>query len=1141
MSVFFNPMYRLLLNLWRSGRGGHQRRTHRPQSRPLKLEQLESRNLLSGTWTGLTNPLGESGTMILLTDGTVMVQGGGVTNAWYKLTPDSSGSYINGTWSSLQSMNLQRDNYASNVLNDAHGSVLIVGGEDSGPQGVQNWTNTGEIYNPVANSWSPISQFHQSKFGDDPTMLLSNGSVLTGGGAYRPTDPGADYTWTYNPSTNQWTRILTANKLVRSGYDDSSDEESWVKLPDDSILTYDIWSSSATGTFYAERYIPSQNQWVDASNVNTTDPPKLLSSSSVGNELGAGLLLPDGRAFFLGGNGNTAFYSPSANQWSAGPALPTKNGQQLVAADAPAAVMPNGDVLMALSPIGTADSQGNNYTFPYPTYIYEFNSTNNTYTDVTPSPSIIDLSIQNGFGASYVDRMLVLPTGQILLNNGLSQLAVYTPGGIPTPEGKPTISSIYGNSDGSYTLTGTTLNGISAGASYGDDAEMDSNYPIIQLTKGSNVYYARTYNWNATGVGGNGATSTQFNLPSGLPAGTYTLSVIANGIASNPVEFTLWQPYQPIYSTASFSQISIGVAPNGSGPEVYGIGPDNNIYDSSDPSTPLVPNWQFKWIAAAPLYTGSTAEVFGLGEDNRIYYTTNNGSGWSPYQVYGDPNAHYLQISVGVAPGGSSPEVYGIGGDNNIYDATSNPFTPLVSNSQFKWIAAAPLYTGSTAEVFGLGEDNRIYVTTNTGSGWSPYQLYGDGNAHYYQISVGVAPGGDSPEVYGMGGDNNIYDASNSPFTPLVPDKQFNWIAAAPQYTTSGAQVFGLGLDNHIYTTTFPPFVGWSLYHLYGDPITHYNQISVGVAPNGSGPEVYGIGGDNNIWDASDPSAPLVPNSQFKWIAAAPLYTASGAEVFGLGEDNRIYYTTNNGSGWSPYQVYGDPNAHYLQISVGVAPGGSSPEVYGIGGDNNIYDATSNPFTPLVSNSQFKWIAAAPLYTGSTAEVFGLGEDNRIYVTTNTGSGWSPYQVYGDPNAYYLQISVGVAPGGSSPEVYGIGGDNNIWNASDLSAPLEAGTAFNWIAAAPQGSASGAEVFGLGLNNQIYVTTYHSSPPPSPPPPFVPSAPHSFAPASVQPAVPASLPCLLHPPVLEKRVGLLPIRSLSSALAIFSAMDTGQR
>ena len=35
-----------------------------------------------------------------LTDGTVLAQGGGETD-WWKLTPDITGSYKNGTWSNL--------------------------------------------------------------------------------------------------------------------------------------------------------------------------------------------------------------------------------------------------------------------------------------------------------------------------------------------------------------------------------------------------------------------------------------------------------------------------------------------------------------------------------------------------------------------------------------------------------------------------------------------------------------------------------------------------------------------------------------------------------------------------------------------------------------------------------------------------------------------------------------------------------------------------------------------------------------------------------------------------------------------------------------------------------------------------------
>jgi hypothetical protein len=109
-----------------------------------------------------------------------------------------------------------------------------------------------------------------------------------------------------------------------------------VKLPDGSILTYDINSSIAPGVPTAQRYVPAQHQWVSAGQL-----PVALSSARRGYELGAGLLLPEGRAFFLGATGKTAFYTAPTvanptGSWAAGPVLP----RRLAAGDAPAAVLP---------------------------------------------------------------------------------------------------------------------------------------------------------------------------------------------------------------------------------------------------------------------------------------------------------------------------------------------------------------------------------------------------------------------------------------------------------------------------------------------------------------------------------------------------------------------------------------------------------------------------------------------------------------------------------------------------------------------------------------------------------------------------------------------------------------------------------
>src|SRR5712691_6886089 len=57
----------------------------------------------TATWARLTNqPPFQTDTALLLTDGTVMVHQYSSQN-WWRLTPDNTGSYLNGTWSQLAS------------------------------------------------------------------------------------------------------------------------------------------------------------------------------------------------------------------------------------------------------------------------------------------------------------------------------------------------------------------------------------------------------------------------------------------------------------------------------------------------------------------------------------------------------------------------------------------------------------------------------------------------------------------------------------------------------------------------------------------------------------------------------------------------------------------------------------------------------------------------------------------------------------------------------------------------------------------------------------------------------------------------------------------------------------------------------
>lgn len=461
-----------------------------------------------GTWADVSPLAPESieGAM-LLSDGSVMAHGGynEASRTWYRLTPDASGSYANATWSNLAPMSLGRYAFPSNVLTS--GKVLVLGGEYSGPTTSRTYTNQGEIYDPVANRWSPMADFPNPNFGDDPTAMLPDGKLLAGY-LYGP------QTYLYDPTTNTWSQTGTKLRSERS------DEETWTLLPDGSVLSYDIFASIASGVGSAQRYLPATGQWVDAGVA-----PVALSAASTGYEIGPGMLLPDGRVLLLGATGNTAFYNSTTNRWTAGPVIP----QGLGSADSPGAVLPNGDVLFAASPIVTDGA-----TFNGPTRLFEFNPTTNTYFDVTPP--LGDLLAQHAF----LTTMLVLPSGQVLLTLPSNLLELYTPLGTPQPSWQPTISSVIPNGANSFTLTGTQLNGLSEGASYGDDAEMSSNYPIVRLTSQTGqVSFARTFNWSTGGVTvGNTPETVQFALPAGLGQGTYQLSVVTNGIASAPVNFT---------------------------------------------------------------------------------------------------------------------------------------------------------------------------------------------------------------------------------------------------------------------------------------------------------------------------------------------------------------------------------------------------------------------------------------------------------------------------------------------------------------------------------------------------------------------------------------------------------------------------
>jgi len=472
------------------------------------------KNAGQGTWANLTSLAPDyTGTMLLLTDGTVMVQGYDPADNWMRLTPDASGSYLNGTWSDLAPMSTPRLYFATHVL--PSGNVWLLGGEYSGNPLSAHWTNTGEMYDTLSNSWSPIAHHPESLFGDDPSMLIPNGRILAGsifGGN----------TYLYDIATNTWS---AAGQKV---YNDSSDEEGWVMLSDGSVLTYDIFKSIETGGGYAERYDPATNTWSSISPGDGTASGVIpqLSSPAVGYELGPLVRLHDDRIFVIGATGRTALYTPSTNTWAAGPdVIGTLGGNPAFfgADDAPAAVLPSGHVLFAADAGPTVGVFGN------PTQLFDFDPDTDTISAV-PAPTT-DLA----FVPAYVNRMLILPTGQVIFSDTDMQLFLYTPAGSAPNLLRPRVEGIKYNGGGVFTLSGQQLNGQNAGSNYGDDVETDQNYPIVSLSdKFGHVFYARSANWSTTGVGTKTFRETvNFTLPSSLVTpGVYKVTVSGAGISS---------------------------------------------------------------------------------------------------------------------------------------------------------------------------------------------------------------------------------------------------------------------------------------------------------------------------------------------------------------------------------------------------------------------------------------------------------------------------------------------------------------------------------------------------------------------------------------------------------------------------------
>ena len=458
------------------------------------------------SWTNLTNqPAAATGPMLQLRDGRILVNEsqGPDPGVWFILTPDATGSYVNGTWSTTGHLpsGYAPVYFGSQVLLDGK-HVVIAGGEYN--SGSQDWTTLGAVGTiaPFGNvSWvlnSPPSGW--TSIGDAESITLANGKYMQ---ANCCTAQNAIYN-----GPNSWT-------MTGSVIQGSNDESGFTLLTTNKVLTVDAKNSSCGNATNggAELYDQTTGTW------SCTGQTPIHLYNPADEELGAAVLMYNNKVFQSGGNiVATAVYDVASGTWTAGPTPPNSLDQ----ADGPSALLPNGNVLVDYSPglFGTGCR----------------------FMEYNPYVSTLSFAPNNSgcpSGSSFYGHLMVLPTGQVMFTDfGNSAVSVYTPAAGVIAAAKPTIypsSLSYAIGSVNNVLLGKQLNGLTQNNGYGDDYQGDTNYPLVRFksTQTGNVYYAFTHDDSTHSIAPGTMMYTYFDIPAGIPAGFYQMNAVANGIASN--------------------------------------------------------------------------------------------------------------------------------------------------------------------------------------------------------------------------------------------------------------------------------------------------------------------------------------------------------------------------------------------------------------------------------------------------------------------------------------------------------------------------------------------------------------------------------------------------------------------------------
>ena len=416
---------------------------------------------------------------------------------------------------------------------------------------------TTRIYTIATDSWALASPKVYDRSDEEGWAMTAAPGKIVVYDIFQSINTGQGYAEAYNPVTGNWNSVSPADGTALGTLplltSDNLGAEfgPTLRLQDGRIL--EVGANGVTAL-----YTPSTNTWVVGPTIKGTLNG---TPATFGADDAPGALLPNGHVLLAadagpatpdaGTTGNTTADSPvitnipDTSQYQVGWGVADADGSGTV-------IPPNTSIQSIDSPHQVTVSNNANVTlagaalrfggtFSAPTQLFDFNPAGAGSISNVTATSPVNLTQES----AYTFRMLVLPTGQVLFGqNQNTQLYLYTPTGAASPALRPTINNITYNGGGKFTMTGKQLDGQSAGASYGDDVQMDSNYPIVRLVNASGAaYYCRTTNWYAGQVGqGTAVTHTvNFTLNSQMPAGNYSAIVSGAGISSFPVSIVITQ------------------------------------------------------------------------------------------------------------------------------------------------------------------------------------------------------------------------------------------------------------------------------------------------------------------------------------------------------------------------------------------------------------------------------------------------------------------------------------------------------------------------------------------------------------------------------------------------------------------------